>query len=291
MIIVNLKGGLGNQLFQYATGRRLSLKHSVPLKFDLNFLRNRNPDLNITFRDFNLDVFPNLNIEVANEKEVVNAKYFFGVQTKSRVANRLLKRSGYYKEKKFSYNHAVEKLGSEVYLDGYWQSEKYFTPIEETLRNDLQFPSFSVEKNNTLLQHILADESVCINVRRNEFLTNKQHGFLGEDFVYTGVQRIVQRVSSPSFYVFSDDVEWCENNLRLPEPFYFIDHSHLGEKYIDYLHLMASCKHFILSNSSYAWWAAWLNNRTDKIVIAPQKWFNDGPRDTQDLFPESWIRL
>jgi hypothetical protein len=295
MIIVNLKGGLGNQMFEYAAGRRLAVKHNVELKLDTTFLLDRNPSFSHVFRDFDLDIFPNVNPMFASIKEIALLKSYINRTFRFRILNRLNAKPGLFKEIKFSYHEDFEKLGPDTYLDGYWQSDKYFKPIEAIIRKDFSFAPFTLQKNFELANKITVNNSVCINIRRGDFVndkhSNKRHGFVGLEYVANAVKLVSTSVQNPSFYVFSDEIEWCKENIKLPFPTIFIDNTHAGDKFADYLQLMTLCKHFIIPNSSFAWWAAWLNTNPDKIVVAPKKWFNNGPTDTQDILPEGWIKL
>ncbi len=295
MIIVNLKGGLGNQMFEYAAGKCLATKHNTELKFDASFLLDRNPALNIVFRDYDLDIFPAIAVPFAATKEVIQRKSYIDYTFKFRILNQINSRPGCFRESTFSYNKKFETLGSEGYLDGYWQSEKYFKPIENIIRKDFAFSPLQLQKNYKLLQEILSSKAVCINIRRGDFVNDKnssnRHGFVGLAYILNAVKQIQKTVENPMFYIFSDDIDWCKENVQLNLPTFFIDHSHAGKKFADYLQLMTACKHFIIPNSSFAWWAAWLNQNPDKIVIAPKQWFNNGPKDTQDLLPDSWIKL
>lgn len=294
MIIVNLKGGLGNQMFEYAAGRSLALKHNVELKLDLTFLLDRNPNLNITFRDYDLDIFPNISVQVASQDEIQKRKSYLNRTFGLKVFNQLNAKPTFFREKKFSFHEDFNELGKDIYLDGYWQSEKYFKSIETVIRKDFLFAPLSIEKCRVLAEELRSRNSVCINVRRGDFVedeANNRHGFAGLEYIRKAVDLISNRVSNPYFYIFSDDIKWCEENLSLAFPTFIADHSYAGNKFGEYLHLMSLCQHFIIPNSSFAWWAAWLCTNQNKIVIAPQKWFNQGPQDTQDLLPESWIRL
>ena len=109
---------------------------------------------------------------------------------------------------------------------------------------------------------------------------------------YKNGEKIISgKINNPVFFVFSDDIEWCCNNLIFEKETVFVGHEYAGQKFCTYLNLMSQCKHFIIANSSFSWWAAWLNNNPDKIVIAPDEWFNKGPKDTQDLIPGGWIKI
>lgn len=296
MIIVKLQGGLGNQMFQYAAGKALSIKNNAILKFDLTHLLNRSPSLNIVFRDFDLDIFPNIEVPVATNEEVSSLK---GSIANNKLLSRIITNTvgfkSYYKEKPYLFNKRFNQLPSNVYLEGFWQSEKYFQSEKEVIKQDFAFAPLTLRDNFTLADEINNKNSVCLNVRRGDFVSHSGsssfHGFKGLDYIYKAVQLIEEKVANPHFYIFSDDIKWCKENIKLDHALTIIDHHHAGNKFADYLQLMTLCKHFIIPNSSFAWWAAWLNNNPDKIVIAPSLWFNDPAIDTSDIIPPTWIRV
>jgi hypothetical protein len=111
------------------------------------------------------------------------------------------------------------------------------------------------------------------------------------DYFSQAVEIIVSRVISPVFFVFSDDINWCHQNIRINYPLHIISHEYAGEKFADYLKLMTLCKHYIIPNSTFAWWGAWLNPDPEKIVIAPKQWFKDSTMNSKDLVPDRWIKI
>ena len=141
----------------------------------------------------------------------------------------------------------------------------------------------------------LEEHPVCLNVRRGDFVSNPlmnvEHGVLGLDYYYGAINEIIQKEKDIHIYIFSDDIEWCSNNLKFDVPTTFVDHTYAGEKFSSYLLLMQTCRHFIIPNSTFGWWAAWLSNHSNKTVIAPKRWFNDASRNTKDILPNSWIKL
>jgi len=295
MIIVRLSGGMGNQMFQYAIGRKLSLKYGVELKLDAFFLLDRTPrstKRNLVFYDYALDVF-NISAQIARRSEIppIFRLYFFG---KTRLLVDVIRRRFIFnpgKEKSFSFDERIFSIGPRAYIEGYWQSPKYFADIEETLKKDFTLKTPLSHKAKVLFEQIQSHNSVCINVRRGDFVSSSFHGTFGLDYYQKGVNKI--RESSPidKIYIFSDDIEWCRNNLSFPFPFMIVGHEYAGSKFQEYLFLMSACKHFVIPNSTFAWWAAWLNTDRDKHVIVPKRWFLDDSINTNDLIPSGWIRI
>lgn len=292
MIIVKLMGGLGNQMFQYAAGRALSLHHQCILKIDLNFLLDRRPrEQGFVYRDYDLGIF-NIDPAIANEQEIKKLIGEPGRKKTDKIIAALLGRKhNFFKEPSFNFYPNFFQLVMPVYLEGYWQSEKYFQRYEQQIRKDFTFRYIPSQAIQLMAEKIQRTRSVCVNVRRGDFVTNPLHGTASIEYYRHAAKNIESRIASPEYFVFSDDIEWCKVNLSFSAPVHFISHEYAGNKFSDYLYLMTCCSHFIIPNSSFAWWAAWLNNNPDKIIIAPKKWFNKGPKDTQDLIPESWITL
>ena len=151
-----------------------------------------------------------------------------------------------------------------------------------------------------LAERIRSAESVCVNVRRGDYVSSPSSieflGFVGTEYYSESIKIIYARVTNPTVFVFSDEIEWCIDNLRFDCPTTFVGHEYAGEKFRDYLYLMSLCKHFIIPNSTFGWWGAWLSN-SKGIVVAPKKWFNatkwfnGTDLDTSDLIPAGWIRL
>lgn len=292
MIVSQLLGGLGNQMFQYALARNLAEKKRTELLLDISLLLDRAPRENFTFRDYDLDLL--------NIKEKFTLSSIFAKITKiptipiwfSSIDKRL--RYKIVKEKCGKiFDKSIFSLRGNLYLEGFWQNEKYFKDIENIIRKEFIF-KHKVEKYSlVILNKIISTNSVCLNVRRTDYIsnpgTNKLMGEINLDYYEKAAEIISSKIKKPCYYIFSDDIEWCRNNLKLKYPYEFIGHEHAGYKFSTYLQLMISCKHFIIPNSTFAWWAAWLNSSETKIVIGPERWYRDKNRG--GLVSESWIRI
>lgn len=290
MIIIKLMGGLGNQMFQYALGRHLSLKHNTPLKLDLSFLLDRSPKPNFIYRDFDLDIF-NMRPVFANFFESLGGKTP-GNRIKKYLNTLRGSPFSIIQEKNLNFDENILKLPDNCYFEGYWQSEKYFTEIEDTIRRDFSIPA---RPDPGLMKKILSSESICINVRRGDYVTNplanKYHGLCGADYFYKAIDQMKKFTEKPTIFVFSDDIPWCEEKLKFDDPTIFVTHHYAGKKYEKYLKLMSLCKFFIIPNSTFGWWAAWLSCEPEKKVIAPQKWFADPAISCEDIIPDDWMRM
>lgn len=290
MIVIELQGGLGNQMFQYALGRHLSLINNTNLYLDTSFLNDRKPKKNFTLRTFDLDIF-NITAGIAPAK--ISKKYGINKNIFTKVVNRIIqpKSLSFIPEKKFSFNPAILNLTDNVYLNGYWQSEKYFIAIQEIIRKDFSIKEPLPKHIQNLHSSIENSNAVCIHVRRGDFVKVETHGTLGMDYYGKAAELMCEKITNPVFYIFSDDINWCKKNIILPGNINYVSDEFAAEKSRGHLALMMACKYFIIPNSSYGWWAAWLNIHPDKIVIAPKVWFHNSTWDTKDILPLNWITL
>jgi len=296
MIIVKLIGGLGNQMFQYALGRHLAYKYQTELKLDIHYLLDRRPREHMIFRDYDLPIF-NIHENIATKEEIAafTGRY---MSRRKKLIFRLKKLVNEPKIKNEITPHFDSKIldaGPSSYLVGFWQSEKYFIDIEGLIRSDFTFKSNLNPKCKELAQQIESVNAVCLNIRRADYVTNplssKFLGFIGIDYIHRAVEIISEKVERPVFFVFSDDISWCKENIHLSYPSTIVSHEYAGDKFGYYLQLMILCKHFIIPNSTFAWWAAWLNSNPNKIVIAPKNWVRESSRYNKDIVPESWIQI
>ena len=276
MIVIKIKGGLGNQLFEYAFGRYLSLKTGRKLKFDISYYARKN-----NYRKFELDKF-NIKFDGfigLKENVFFKGAYYFP---------NFFKQIYYFKEGKDEYN--LEKMASKkaCYVDGYWQSEQYFKEIECELREELILKKAFYSVDDVILQKILTTNSVGIHIRRGDYITiplNKPYRVCTLDYYQNALKLIKQKVSNPYCFVFSDDIEWVKKNIFFDLPFEYVQ---ANSDYLD-LQLMSLCKHNIMANSTFSWWGSWLNNNLEKIVIAPIVWRTDEIR--KELYTDYQIRI
>lgn len=287
MITTKLIGGLGNQMFQYAAGRALALRLGVGLKLDVR-----------AFSDYKLHGY-GLNHFAIQAREADASE--LPVIRRETFAGRVLRRLGVkpspsaFCEKAFTFDADVLTLRDRTYLDGYWQSERYFADFANEIRADLTVATPSTADNAMWLERIRERESVSLHVRRGDYVSNSQanavHGTCDLDYYQRAVQYLVEKLRcDPVFYVFSDDPDWVAENLCLPHEMIYIRHNDAARNYED-LRLMASCAHHIIANSTFSWWGAWLNASPDKVVVAPKNWFRNDAHDARDLLPQSWVRL
>ena len=290
MIVVSLRGGLGNQLFQYAAARRLSIVRGVPLRLDLDWYRNT-PRSN-TKREYELRHY-GISAAPVNPVEARWCRLHHG-----RVTRRLPflpRRWRHYRESGFEFEPDVLSLASDVYLDGYWQSFLYFSDIRDTLRAELTLQQSLSREANQLAAEIVsaAYTPVSVHIRRGDYVTHpsaaSMHGVCSVDYYADALGLMAARVENLKFFVFSDDISWARANLQFPGAAQFIDYESPC-RVVEDLYLMSQCEHHVISNSSFSWWGAWLSGATDGCVLAPKRWFADG-RSTESLVPKAWHRL
>jgi hypothetical protein len=295
MICIQLIGGLGNQMFQYACGRSLAYRHKTALIFDTSHLKKKKGG--ITSRSYSLDIFNIQGAEIS-EAELKKTRpriYRIFNSLSIKLRHKGIQTSTYFIENKFSYNAGIEKTSGNCFLSGYWQSQRYFKVIESLIRQEFTFPNKLNRQNSDWLSEIKNSNSVSLHIRRTDFVNNISHdihGFCSMDYYKEAIETMHGKVKNPVFFIFSDDIEWAKTNLVITSKCFFISGNTGSNSYID-MQLMSFCKHNIIANSSFSWWGAWLNSNADKIVTAPLKWFKEEilNSNTMDLIPETWIRL
>lgn len=283
MIIIKAQGGLGNQLFQYALYEALK-RNGKEVKMDLTSY-----SIYEQHNGFELNNIFNINIDIASENEV--EKFIDNKQDIFSLVRRKVfgTKKSHYIENGIIYNPNIINIDN-VYLQGYWQTEKYFKNIRTDL---LKMLKFKVDDNKNLeaLEKIRSNNSVSIHVRRGDYINNinaaKVHGnIVGIEYYNNAVNIMKDKVENPLFVIFSDDIEWVKNNINI-ENTIFIDFNKGKDSYKD-MFLMSKCKHNILANSSFSWWGAWLNENEKKIVVSPSKWMNE--IETPDIWCDTWIK-
>lgn len=298
MIVVKLQGGLGNQMFQYAIGRTLAHKNNDQFALDLTFLLDRMPRKNLVVRDYDLNIFdinPRLTVLSRVAQRVSMPGLLYSLSRGLIKLQSYAKVQWYVSENELRFHPEILNLKGNIYLDGYWQSEQYFTGWEDLLRKDFRLKAELSDKARMMAEKIMSVDAVCVNVRRGDFVTVQRsverHGFVGLDYYKRALDVLESRARGLHLFVSSDDMEWSRRNIHFNYPTTYLSHEYKGEKFGEYLYLMALCRHFVIPNSSFAWWAAWLGRRPGKIVIAPQRWFVREGNDPEDLIPSSWIRV
>ncbi|HQQ98228.1 MAG TPA: alpha-1,2-fucosyltransferase [Cyclobacteriaceae bacterium] len=298
MIIVRLRGGLGNQLFQYAAGKALAEHHGTALRLDL-YTYTKHPYRKFELNKFRID---------ATEATRAEVHRFTGSNPLVRYLN---KRENYlhcpsvFSQPHYHFFEDFLSLPSDLYLNGYWQSEKYFANITALIHQQYQPATPLDAVNADLSARMSQEQSVAVHVRRGDYAASQDYqgffGLLGKEYYDQAIAVIREKVSNPKFYFFSDDPIWCEANFTGLSA-EFVKHNTGEQSYKDML-LMSACRHAIIANSTFSWWGAWLHEASDRVVIAPKQWFrtNYSTRkepsypsrvyNTKDQIPPTWIRL
>jgi len=282
MIIVKLDGGMGNQLFQYALGKYLSVKLKAVLKLD------RDRYLNNKQRQYSLDHF-NMKptFSTVHEKKRLKRKEYL----RRKFARIGFPIQAYWCTEEYpGYHDYVQQLTDNVYLEGFWQSEKYFKPIENIIRSEFVIKTPPSAMNARYMERIHSVNAVAVHIRRGDYVsdsvTNAVHGVCDTSYYSEAVTRMASEVRNPSFFIFSDDMRWTMENVVITHyPATYVDHN--TDAAHEDLRLMYSCKHHIIANSSFSWWGAWLNDSAEKKVIAPKQWFRSIITNN-DIIPEGW---
>ena len=288
MIVVRLCGGLGNQLFQYAAGRSLAIARKTDLVLDLGWYK-RTPKSD-TPRTYELGHYP-IEARLTTTSEALWCRLHEG-----RLLRRLSvlpRRWQHWNERFFEFDPRVLDLPDNSYLDGYWQSQRYFEENADLIHAELSpIAPFGVQDKD-VADLITKGNAVSLHVRRGDYVTHQvaadNHGLCSLDYYRAALKYVLPFVNEPHFFVFSDDPPWARSNLPLPGPATFVEHNGSANAFQD-LRLMSLCSHHITANSSFSWWGAWLNRRPDKMVVTPRHWFSD-QRNVGTLTPESWVRL
>lgn len=290
MIIVKLTDGLGNQMFQYAAGRRLAYYHNTDLFLDITDYAND------PLRKFELD---NLQIKAAIAPPDLIKQVPFSRTDVLRLGIRKLyemdKEFCFMKENDLDFHEEILSLPDNSYLDGYWQNEKYFLDIAEIISSEFSFVKPPSVINQKLIRDFQKCNSVSLHIRRGDYVSNQRnrkiHGILPVEYYRKTLNLIEEKVIDPHIFVFSDDLPWARDNIKTNLPLHFISHNKLEKNFED-LRLMSNCKHHIIANSSFSWWGAWLSGNKNKLVIAPLKWFSDEKMNNrQTIVPDNWIKI
>ena len=292
MIIINLKGGLGNQMFQYACGRVLALKNRDILKLDATGYGEKNGI--DTMRRYSLGPF-NIKAGIATREEIWRLKYPHGIISKGWrfFKFKLLRQfnAGFYPR-------ILQKKG-DIYLDGFWQTYRYMDGFEDEIRKDFTLKEPLSTTTATIAEEIKNSDkpTVSLHVRRGDYVSsareNAYHGTYGNDYYSRALTAMKEElagrnISAFRVFVFSDGMDWVKKNIDIPYPTTYIP-----DDIPDYeqLILMSTCDHHIIANSSFSWWGAWLDSKQDKIVIAPKRWTRKSNWRHRDTVPKEWIRV
>ncbi len=304
MIITKLNGGLGNQMFQYACGRALALRNNDLLKLDISEYGPGRSNGIDAVREYSLSHF-NIKEDIAGEKEATAARLPYGAFSNYFA----IFRRKILRQFNVGFNSRIlraKTAGRTIYLDGFWQSEKYFADCAETIRQDFTLKKPLSPAAQTIAGAIGQQSgngpSVSIHIRRGDVArnaaTNPYYGIATPEYYSRALVHVAEKLAARNMknfriFVFSDDIEWTKKNIAIPYPTTYVLGDDAKNNLPDHeeMTLMSMCDHNIVANSSFSWWGAWLNKNPDKIVIAPKEWSTRDKKWHTDTVPTTWTRL
>lgn len=280
-IISRLFGGAGNQLFQYAVGRCLADRLNCDLVLDSRYVE-QSADRGDCFEHFR------------------NARFTRGTDLPPSKSDGFLryglwrkfgKNPKFYRERGLGFDATVLKLPANTYLHGYWQSQKYFQPIANKLREDLTFTTALDQSNQDMADRIKDSSTpVSFHVRRGDYMASGSFAACPPEYYRAAVNQLSEQLGSLSCFVFSNDPTWARDNLNLGHETVVVDINDETSGHFD-MYLQSLCAHHVIANSTFSWWAAWLNPSETKQVIAPKAWFSKDKLSNPDICPPEWTRL
>lgn len=279
MITTRLHGRLGNQMFQYAAAAGLAARVGSQVALDARGAVARGEGVLTRVFDLPL-VEPELQPPLKSDGLLRYGLWrAFGTSPKFR------------RERGLGYNPQIENWADGAYLHGYWQSEKYFAHIADDIRRAFAFPDFSNTRNIEMAARIGEAQAISLHVRRGDYVSLNAHVLCDQSYYEAALARILGALDgTPTVFVFSDDPQWAKDNLPLPVDKVVVDFNGPDTDFED-MRLMSLCRHNIIGNSSFSWWAAWLNQTPGKQVSGPSKWFGDPNLSNPDILPTDWHRI
>lgn len=286
-VVARIHGGLGNQMFQYAAGRALALRNDADLVLDLRYFEDEVP------YGFGLPHFAARFREARAEELPPHPKrqrLRYALWRTLKLKPRLVR------EKGLGFNENVIATRAPAYLHGYWQSERYFADVVETIRAELTVTAPPSAENAAMMARIRSGPSLSLHVRRGDYASDPAilaaHGLCSPDYYVQAVRAVTERSgAAPVIYVFSDDPDWADANLAFDDAELVVVRGNSSETSYEDMRLMSACDHHIAANSSFSWWGAWLDPSPDKIVVAPKRWFVHPQMSNPDICPPGWVRL
>ena len=286
MIIVKIIGGLGNQMFQYAYSKALQHK-GYKVKIDISAF-----DTYKLHGGYQLDKYA-IDLEVSTLEE--NRNFY-----KNNIYSKILKRFGFNNkkivgEKTLLFDEKLLHIDDDKYIEGYFQSEKYFIDIREELLKRFIITSSTSNYTEKIKNDILNSSMSCsIHIRRGDFTNSVNqniHGTCDIKYYQNAMSYIGNTIGNVDYFIFSDDIDWVKDNLNVENAIY-VDSKENRLPHED-MYLMSLCSHNIIANSSFSWWGAWLNQNNDKIVVAPEKWFANDKfyNQSSDIVPDNWEKI
>ncbi len=270
--IVRIMGGLGNQLFQYAMARYWDIQYGADILLDVDV------DSFETKREYSLEKLNVITYGLVPEhvKRAFRIARNNNHRTVFKVGINKILHYGFEKE-----NFVFQDNNRFNYLDGYWQNTEYFKTIRKELLDEIMYMGKMNNEQKMMIKRISAANSVSVHIRRGDFCSeqnSKIYVIQEASYYLKAVNYLKTIISNPVFFVFSDDIEWCKDNIRFDENVFYID-KRLNKLDVEDFEMMRLCKNHIIANSTFSWWASWLAQYENKIVVSPKQWYWDEERN------------
>ncbi len=289
-IKIKLYGGLGNQMFQYAAAKAVAVRINADLFYDTEYFIH--PEKFGSQWSYQLHLL-NTHIKPISKK-TADSLFYFIYRIFRKLDSKNIRFSKFFFEKIHSFDPRIHDVNGNVWLDGYFQSEKYFKNIREQILIDFTPQSPLDDLNHKISMQMKSENSISLHVRRGDYISNQAasvvHGTCNKEYYEKAISHFESQIEKPVFYVFSDDLEWAQKNIQSKSEIHFIGHNQGNQSYLD-MYLMSCCRNHIIANSSFSWWGAWLNSNVKKTVIAPARWYLDPKIETKDIYPEEWLKF
>ncbi len=290
---IKLNGGLGNQLFQYSLGLYLNKIKKKIIKYDKSYFTKK-----VNAPVIRIDRVFDIKLDEIRKKQLnLKTKIFtskFIIHFLNYMSPKILDNMGVFIEKNKKYDERILDTEKYFYFSGYFQSEKYFLKIKKIIVEKIKLKKKINKSNLVLLKKIKKTCSVAIHVRKSDYINNpkfkKIYDVCGQKYYLEAIKIIKKKIKKPFFYIFSDDVEWVKKNFQDKKNVLIVQLNNKENHHVYDFELMKSCKHFIISNSSFSWWSCWLGSSKNSIVISPKRWFKDKNQKRNPML-DSWIKI
>ena len=297
VVISTLTGGFGNQLFQYAVGFAVAKANDSSLRLDLRHYQPPHPPgpprplqlgrLRAQVEPIRLIDKVRLSFSFHNYREIRGSRWM----RKKPLRWLPLPRFRRFDDTGTFNPNVLEVTPGDVYLTGVWQTERYFAAVRNELLEQFQFRQQPDAANREMLDRIAEKTAVSVHIRRGDYLhPDTLTRPCSIDYYERAFAWMAERVTDANYFIFSDDPDWVKANLKAPAGSRYVTHN-VGKNDTEDLRLMSHCNHFIIANSSFSWWGAWLSPSPGKQVVAPTRWYPQGHQSETDLVPQSWTRL
>ena len=293
MIVVKLAGGLGNQIFQYAFGRQLSITNNTTLYLDPSDLQTYSTKRKYRLHRYTISAY----LMDKTENRLLDQQTRRGVMKTmlGKMAEHIkLKNLRIIKESSVNFDPEKLQHSRNCLVYGYWQNEKYFINIRDLLLKELCISDSISNHNEVFLKNILSSDAISMHIRRGDYISSKENQSVyytcDQDYYSNALSIIKEKYLSPHLFIFSDDINWVKSNLEFSIPRTYIS-GDSEDQDIEELYLMSKCKSHIIANSSFSWWGAWLCSFPQQYVVAPKNWFVDKRMNTEMKLPEKWRRI